>query len=132
MYSISHVALSVSDIRESIEFYEKFGFKTIKEWEATDHSLKIVHLKLNNVVLELFCYKNYIDIPEHSKKLSSDLPVIGTKHFALGVKSIDIAHKDLISKGIISSDLNITLGRLGKRYFFITDPDGILIEIIED
>ncbi|MBR2954386.1 MAG: VOC family protein [Clostridia bacterium] len=132
MYSVSHVALSVIDIRETIEFYKKFGFKVIKEWEATDHSIQIVHLKLNNVVLELFCYKKHIDIPNHSKKLSSDLPVIGTKHFALGVKSIDIAHKDLIKKGIIPSDLDITLGRLGKQYFFITDPNGILIEIIED
>lgn len=31
----------------------------------------------------------------------------------------------------IADEITITIGRLGKPYFFIKDPDGILVEIIE-
>lgn len=131
MYCISHVALSVSNLDNSVEFYKKFGFKISREWSAADDSLRIVHLLLNGLLLELFCYKNFNKSPEYIKNLSTDLPVVGTKHFALGVKSIDEAYSDLLDKCIITSDKKITLGRLGKKYFFIADPDGILVEIIE-
>ena len=131
MYCISHIALSVTNLKKSLEFYEKFGFVISKSWKAADNSLEIAHLKLDETLLELFCYKTFSPLPNFSHELSTDLPVIGTKHFALGVESIDKARDDLSKKGIIAPDINITKGRLGKRYFFITDPDGILIEIIE-
>jgi hypothetical protein len=39
---------------------------------------------------------------------------------------------DLIAKGVVTSDTAITQGRTGPRYFFVTDPDGIQVEISED
>lgn len=131
MYTISHVAISVTDFNKSINFYKKFGLSVIKEWKAEDLSIQIAHLKLREMVIEIFCYKEYIDMPLESSVLSTDLPVIGVKHFAFGVKNIEEAYNDLNQKGIITKELKITTGRLGKRYFFITDPDGILIEVIE-
>ena len=41
MFNINHVAISVTDISKSIEFYKKFGFKEFKSWCSEDGSIKI-------------------------------------------------------------------------------------------
>lgn len=130
-FNINHVTISVKNIEKSTEFYKKFGFKEFKNWKADDESIKIDMLKLNNVALEIFCYKKYTELPQTANSTATDLPVIGTKHFALGVKDIEQA-KEFVIKNEIVSDIEIRVGRLGKPYFFIKDPDGILVEIIEE
>ena len=131
MFNISHVAISVTNSEKSIEFYKKFGFKEFKSWKAEDESIKINMLKLYNMVLEIFCYKEYKDLPETAKTTATDLPILGTKHFALGVENIEKA-KDFVLENDICQSVDIKTGRLGKQYFFINDPDGILVEIIEN
>lgn len=130
-FNINHVTISVKNIEKSTEFYKKFGFKEFKNWKADDESIKIDMLKLNKVALEIFCYKKYTELPQTANSTATDLPVIGTKHFALGVKDIEQA-KEFVIKNEIVSDIEIRVGRLGKPYFFIKDPDGILVEIIEE
>ena len=127
MFNISHVAISVTNAEKSIEFYKKFGFKEFKSWKAEDESIKINMLKLNNTVLEIFCYKEYIKLPDTAKSTATDLPVLGTKHFALGVENIEKAKEFVKNNEIVVENIEIKVGRLGKPYFFIQDPDGILI-----
>lgn len=131
MFNINHVAISVTDIERSIGFYKKFGFQEFKSWKAEDDSIKINMLKLNNTVLEIFCYKEYTDLPETAKTTATDLSILGTKHFALGVDDIEKA-KEFVIQNDICENIDIKRGRLGKQYFFINDPDGILVEIIEN
>jgi len=131
MFDIIHVAISVSDLDKSIEFYKLFGFSEFKSYEAEDGSMQIKMLKLNDMVLEIFCYKNYEVIPQTAIDTATDLPIIGTKHFALGVEDIEAA-KSFVIENNIKETVEIKVGRLGKPYFFINDPDGILVEIIEE
>ncbi len=131
MFNFNHIAISVTNAEESIEFYKKFGFEEFKSWKAEDESIKINMLKLNSIVLEIFCYKEYTKLPETAKTTATDLPVLGTKHFALGVENIEQA-KEFVIKNEIANDIEIKVGRLGKPYFFIKDPNGILMEIIEE
>jgi glyoxylase I family protein len=63
---------------------------------------------------------------------STDLPIIGTKHFGLRVDSVCKAKDDLVVQGLINQSVEIKQGRTGPRFFFIKDPDGILVEIAED
>lgn len=130
MFNFNHVALSVDNVEKSLEFYKKLGFKILKEYH--DKSVDIFHLSLNDVVLEIFHYFDNIDLPEHSKNLPTDLKTIGNKHFGLGVKDIMKAREFVKNEKLFDGDIDIIQGRLGKPYFFIKDPDGILIEIIEE
>ena len=131
MFNVNHVSISVTDMEKSIKFYKKFGFEDFKSWNAEDESIRINMLKLKGFVLEMFCYKEYGKLPETAKDTATDLPIIGTKHFALGVDNIEKAKEFVIQNGIMSN-VDIKVGRLGRPYFFIKDPDGILIEIIEN
>lgn len=131
MFNVVHVAISVSNIGRSIEFYKRFGFKEFKSWDAEDESIKIRMLKLNDFILEIFCYTNYIELPKTANSTATDLPILGTKHFALGVSNIEKAKRWVLENNIVD-EVNINVGRLGKPYFFIKDPDGILVEIIEN
>ena len=132
MYSVHHIALSVINREESVSFYKKLGFDEVLLWEAEDKSLSITHLKNEQIVLELFCYANHISAPESIASTSADLPIIGTKHFGLRVDSIEQAKEDLIAKEIAPADIEIVEGRTGIRYFFVKDPSGILVEVVED
>lgn len=130
LFEFNHVTLGVSDMNRSVDFYKKFGFSLEKEFETDD--MKIVWMKLNGIILEMFWYKKHNELPNHSKTLNEDLMTVGNKHFGLGVKSIEEAIKFIKENNLCDDEITITEGRMGKRYFFIKDPDGILFEIIEE
>lgn len=130
MFVVNHVTLSVKNLEKSLEFYKKFGFEIAKEYH--NDLVDIVHLRLNNVILEIFHYTDNLNLPDHSKDLGVDLKTIGNKHFGLGVADIQQAKNFIESNKICSDKIKIVQGRLGKPYFFIKDPDGILMEIIEE
>ena len=130
MFSINHVTISANNLKETIDFYKKFGFKEYKAYK--DESVEIVMLKLENVVLEIFYYGDRTELPEHSKDLAIDLKTVGNIHFALGVDDIEMAKKFVEENRLYADEIVIKKGRLGKPYFFIKDPNNILMEIIEN
>lgn len=130
-FSIHHVAISVTNIERSIQFYSAFGFTELIKWDSVNGGLKLCHLKLDNMILELFCYESTQPAPETTSSLKTDLPRIGVKHFALTVDSIDETKQFILEKNI-AREIEITRGTNGISYFFIKDPDGILFELIED
>jgi glyoxylase I family protein len=131
MYSPHHIAFSVSNVQVSVDFYKKLGFEELSFWEETDKSLSITHLALNGLVLELFCYATPQQAPDSIHTTSTDLPIIGTKHFGLKTASMEAARTDLAAKGIVAADIEIKQGKWYK-YFFVKDPDGILVEITDE
>ena len=131
MFSIHHVALSVSNMQKTCDFYALFGFKVAYNWESDDKKMQISHLKLGESFLELFCFKEHQEAPESSKELMTDLPRIGVKHFGLKVKDIHQTKQFLIEHGY-QEEIEIIRGKTEVDYFFIKDPDGILLEFIQD
>lgn len=129
MFSFNHVTISVDNLDETLEFYKKFGF--VKQKEYHDDNVDIVMIQLEKMILEIFHYPEKDELPEHSKELGKDLKTIGNKHFALGVKDINKAKEFVEINNLSDSEIIINKGRLGKLYFFIKDPNGILMEIIE-
>ncbi|WP_029522169.1 VOC family protein [Persephonella sp. KM09-Lau-8] len=127
-FKVHHIAVSVSDMGKAVEFYSILGFKEIAGYK--DDNLEIKHLYLNGFILELFCFKEHIG--KELLELWEDLKRIGVKHFALSVPDIHKAKKYLSDEGIIQEDIEIKKGRTGILYFFIKDPDGNFVEIVED
>jgi len=131
MFSFHHVALSVQDQDASISFYSVFGFVPVYRWSSDDGALSIVQLKLDETVLELFCFKESDAAPDSSQTLTTDLPRIGIKHFGLCVADIHAAKAHLQALGL-ADGVDVIQGRTGIDYFFIKDPSGILLEVVQD
>ena len=129
MFQAHHVALSVENLDQTLEFYAKLEFVEIFRWQAEDQSLRIVHLRLNNFILELFHFSENKNLSCQSS--NTELDTIGTKHFALSVDSIEQAKRYCIDEGL-AKQLTITQGRTDIAYFFLTDPNGIPVEIVQD
>lgn len=128
---IGHIALSVSDIDRSVGFYRKnFGFKCGEKFQIKSSGLEISLLRKDDVTLELFQFKDCKPLPQYRKDLEGDLKTIGTKHFAFEVASIEEAYRKL-KKAKVKFATDISVFENGLRYFFIKDPDGILIELME-
>lgn len=131
MVKIAHLGLSVSNLARSIYFYRKaFGFRCKEKYEIAAADLTICLLEKDGVCLELFKFKKYKALPQYRKKLDSDLKTLGMKHFSFGVKNIKQVYSRL-KKAKVKFETNLRVFENGLRYFFIKDPDGILIEIME-
>lgn len=115
----------------SLKFYGGLGFRTVMDRADPSGSPRICHLKLGEAFLELFWFEGHHPAPESAGRLDTDLPRIGSKHFALQVDSIEDAKAFVEARGW-AKDLEVTKGRTGVRYFFVPDPNGILLEIVED
>ncbi len=130
MFTFHHISLSVINLVESINFYSCLGFEPALIWESEDKKNKIAHLKNSDCFMELFYFDNY-QKPKKIDNLEQDLKIIGIKHFALKVESVTNTEK-LFRQKNFSIITPITQGKTGIKYFFIKDPNGIFIEIVED
>ncbi|ACO04253.1 MAG TPA: glyoxalase/bleomycin resistance/dioxygenase family protein [Persephonella sp.] len=125
-----HVSITVKDPEKSRNFYKLFGFKEVFRW--SDSSTTVIHMKLNDLILEIFSFKETESSSDQRESLEEELKIIGVKHFALRVKDIQKAKKFLSEIGIVPENTRINKGRTGILYFFIRDPDGIFVEIVQD
>ena len=138
MFKLDHIAFSVKDLDVSLSFYALLGFQKIRGWDADDNSLRMALLQNNdNVFIELVYCKSSTPLPEHSQNYKKDLEYIGIKHIALRVKSVEKTLTYLQKKGIskfsdISNKSVIATGKMGRKYFFVNDPDGVILEFVED
>ena len=133
MFSIHHVAIGVTDLEKSVPFYEQLGFEVVMQWQADDRSLSIVHMRLNGMLLELFCYAGEPrEEGMNELTLASDLKRIGTRHFGLKVDDIEASRQRMVELGLMEGQVTVTRGRTGIKYFFLRDPDGLFIEVVQD
>lgn len=117
---IHHVAITVRDLEETIEFYSKLGFDVVSRNEYP--KMNIVFLQSNEAALEVFCPKASITDSELS---DTDL---GIKHIALLVEDIEAEYKKLVEKGIEFQSPPRKLGT-GNIVAFFKDPNGIVLHL---
>lgn len=117
---IAHVALTVGNLEEGIEFYRKLGFVEKKRFEEDDPKLKAVFIDKKGMGLEVFEFEEINDpkaqiIKNHTGLISDDL------------------EEDLESfkQNGFSVDIPVRSGVTVKRYVFLKDKIGNIIELIE-
>jgi len=130
-FKIHHVAISVRDLEVSEKFYAYFGFELITEWTARDNTLKITHMaQSDGYILELFTYSLNSQAEALSSEVGNNLERVGLKHIAFNVPSLDDVKARMASDGI--GGMTDTVRGQTIDYFFLPDPDGNWIEILED
>lgn len=115
------VTITVKDMQESIDFYEKVvGLKVFKRYKP-DENIEISFLSsdLTDVKIELICNKK-IPNPVHGNCLSLGFETVSLddmiqKLRQLGITKIDGPHSP-----------NPTI-----RFIFIKDPNGVTIQFVE-
>lgn len=128
-----HTAISVRNLEASLQFYEQLGFRQVHRFDEEGGSMSIVHLELGGVYLEVFAYALNATKEHASYDYGNNLSEIGVKHIALGAHDIRAALEDFVRKGLADETTKIEASDTGKAWwFFIKDPDGVWVEIIQD
>jgi glyoxylase I family protein len=121
---LHHISITCINLEQSKSFYTNIGFTPKCEYESED--VKILMLEGVGLYLELFEYKKF-----ESPKTSVTLETPGYTHMALSVEDVLGARVLFNKKGYSTTD--IKKARTGIfSYFFVKDPDGNLIEVLEN
>lgn len=123
-----HTSISVNNMEESRAFYESvFNLKFRSQGERKE--LKSIFVNLedeNHNVVELFKHENPVPLDEDLM----DFQKVGIKHIAFIVDNLEKIVEKAVANGskiIWPIQDGITI----KRLAFISDPNGIPIELIE-
>lgn len=125
MFKLHHIDIWINKIEESIKFYELLGFSKIKEIDNKEQNKKIILMTIDNLILEMKYH--YESKCSHNQSNCGD-----NKVFGLCVKDIEESIRLIENNKLTNEKIDIKEGILGQRYFLIRDPNGILVEIIEE
>lgn len=119
-----HTCIRVKDLDESIKFYQDvFGYEEARRLDYPEFEFTLVYLSLPGEDYELELTYNY------DREEPYDLGD-GYGHTAIGVDNLEEFHDELSEKGYNVTDLT-GLSDGAATFFFITDPDGYKIELIQ-
>lgn len=122
---IHHVAIIVSDMEKSLEFYEKaLGFHVKQKTFREERNSWKVDIVKDEVELELFTFPGAPKRPSYPEAQ-------GLRHLAFSVSNIEKLHKELKGKGISVEEIRVD-HLTGKKFFFFADPDDQPLEIYEN
>ena len=140
---VRHVGITITNLEKSIWFYEQIlGFKTVKEIdESGDHIDKFSGLDSVDVrtvkmkgsdgsMIELLYYRSHSKTNETN--LKEKINEIGCSHFALTVPDLDRLYAKLLDNScfVMCEPQFSPDGKV--KLTFCRDPDGSLIELVEE
>ena len=120
-----HSMIRVLDEQSSVDFYDKaFGLKIADKLDFG--SFALIYLRNEKSAFEIELTVN------HDQKTPYDLGN-GYGHLAVTVDDVDAEHERLTTPGLEPGDAKDFKhdGKTLARFFFISDPDGYKIEVIQ-
>lgn len=122
---IHHIAIICSDYNKSKTFYTQvLGFTVINEVYRTERKSYKLDLALNGeYAIELFSFPN----PPQRR---SQPEATGLRHIAFEVDDIEKAVQLLKQKNVTVEAIRID-EHTGKNFTFLSDPDGLPIELYQ-
>jgi glyoxylase I family protein len=138
---VSHIGICVSDWRRSLRFYHDIlGFRYLHELEVSGEpasrllqlekvELRAVYLEREGLRIELLHYEQPGTVSGPTPRPMNQL---GFTHLSLRVDDLDEVVKELSEAGVeVRDDTRIELPAAHTKAVFISDPDGALIELVE-
>lgn len=122
-YRFAHSMIRVLDVERSIAFYEKaLGLTVVRTVDVPEHKFTLVFLADESSDFTLELTHNYDHEPYHLGD--------GYGHIALTVP--DLVQSNEYHKGMGLDCSPLRFAEDGKpRYYFIEDPDGYEIELLQ-
>ncbi len=125
MAKIIHSMIRVLDLDRSKSFYQQaFGLTPSHELDFEDFALVYLRNEENDMEIELTLNKCRTTAYKHGN---------GYGHIAVCVDDLDAEHERFKTRGIESTDI-VEFSpddNLLARFFFVTDPDGYEIEVLQ-
>ena len=122
---IDHIGIRVANIKRSIEFYKKLGFKVLKRSQLD----KVVIMKnYTDVEINLIYNANNPE-GDHNILMDIETKYPGFTHTALRVSSISETIKSLKAKNIKITQGPVSFGETGQISVFVRDPDRNTLEL---
>jgi len=125
MAKIIHSMIRVLDLGRSKSFYQQaFGLTPSHELDFEDFALVYLRNEENDMEIELTLNKGRTTAYKHGN---------GYGHIAVCVDDLDTEHERFNTLGIETTDIVefSPEANLLARFFFVTDPDGYEIEVLQ-
>ena len=120
-----HTMIRVLDLDEAVNFYDKaFGLKVADKFDFDDFTLVYLRNDENDFEIELTLNKGQTEPYTHGD---------GYGHIAVCVDDCHAEHSRMTKLGFKPNDVKEFNrdGELMARFFFVQDPDGYKIEVLE-
>ena len=120
-----HTMIRVLDLDKAVSFYDKaFGLKVADEFDFDDFTLVYLRNDENDFEIELTLNKGQTEPYTHGD---------GYGHIAVCVDDCHAEHSRITKLGFKPNDVKEFNrdGELMARFFFVQDPDGYKIEVLE-
>ncbi len=138
---MSHIGICVSDWERSLRFYRdvlgfQYAFELAVEGEPSntllalkDVDLRAIYLERDGVRIELLHYAS----PGHTGDGNPRaMNALGLTHLSLRVDDLDAFVREIETAGVdILAESRIEIPEAKTRAIFITDPDGMWIELVQ-
>lgn len=121
---IIHICIRVFNLEKSIQFYqEALGFHIARTLDFPEAKFTLVFLENESSPLQIELTYNY------EQKETYELGT-GYGHIAFETQNLEELHTQHREKGYQITDI-YTLGESTTRMYFLRDPDGYKIELLE-
>lgn len=125
MAKLLHTMIRVLDEQKSVDFYRTaLGLEIADRFPFDGFTLVYLRNAENDVEVELTINHDRTEAYTHGT---------GYGHVAVAVEDLDAEHARLTAAGIEPAPIKefFREGALMARFFFITDPDGYKIEVLQ-